>query len=85
MKRFINNFQAPDCINILPILDNNTFNIKIIKNGKFHKQKKQIDIQYHFIKKLIEQNKISIDFINKIDILADNFIKALEKPKFENN
>lgn len=37
MKKFINNFQALNCIDILPILGNNMFNIKITKNNKFYR------------------------------------------------
>lgn len=33
----------------------------------------------------MEQNKISINYINTKYILVDNFIKVLGKPKFENH
>lgn len=85
MKRFINNFQALDCIDTLPMLSNNTSSIKMIKNDKFPGQTKYIDIQHHFIRKLVEQNKICIDYINIKDMLANNFTKALGQLKFENH
>lgn len=85
MKRFINNLQALDRIDTLSILGDNTSSIKMIKNNKFHKQTKHIDIQYHFIRKSVERNKIYIDYINTKNMLADNFIKALGKPEFENH
>lgn len=67
------------------MLSDNMFSIKIIKNDEFHKQAKHINIQHHFIRKLIEQNKISIDYLNTKDILANNFTKALEKLEFKNH
>lgn len=85
MKKFINNLQALDCIDTLPMLDNNTSSIKMTKNDEFHKQTKYINIQHHFIRELVEQNKIFIDYINMKNMLADNFTKALGKPEFENH
>lgn len=84
MKKFINNLQTLDYINTMSILDENTSNIKMTKNSKFYRQTKYINIQHYFIKKLMEQNKIFINNININNILADNFIKPLKKPKFEN-
>lgn len=61
---FINKFQALNHIDTLLILGNNIPGMKITNNDKFHMQVKHINIQYHFIKELIEQKKISIDYIN---------------------
>lgn len=43
-----------------------------------------INIRHHSIKELIEQNKISINYINIKIMLPDNFIMTLKKPLFEN-
>ena len=85
MKRFINNLQALDHIDTLPMLGDNTSSIKMTKNNEFHGQIKYIDIKHHFIRELVERKKISIDYINTKDMLADNFTKTLEKPEFENH
>ena len=55
------------------------------KYDKFHSQIKHIDIQHHFIRELVEQNKMFIDYINTKNMLADEFTKTLRKPKFENH
>lgn len=85
IKKFINNFQALDRINIVPMLSDNTSSIKMTKSNEFYRQIKYIDIQHHFIRELLERNKIFINYINTKDMLVDNFIKALRKPKFENH
>ena len=85
MKRFINDLQALDRIDTLPMLGDNTSSIKMTKNDEFHGQTKHIDIQHHFIRELVERNEISIDYINTKDMLADDFTKALGKPEFENH
>lgn len=85
MKKFINNLQILNYIDIFQMLDDNIFGIKMTKIDKFYKQIKPIDIQQYFISKLVEQNKIFIDYFNIKMMLANNFNKALEKRKFENN
>lgn len=84
MKKFNNNFQALNCIDTLLMADNNMFSIKIIKNDKFYELIKYIDIQYHFIRELVEQKKISINYIKIKNMLVDEFNNALRKPEFEN-
>lgn len=44
MKKFINDLQAVDRIDILPMLGDNTSSIKMTKNDEFHRRAKYIDI-----------------------------------------
>lgn len=50
----------------------------------FISKKKQIDIYHYLIRERVKQNEIYINYINIKNILADDFIKALEKLEFEN-
>lgn len=84
IKRFINNFQTLDCINLLPMLGNNIFCIKIIRKNKLFRQITYLHIEHNFIRKLVRQNKIFIDYINTKNILADNFTQDLKKSQFVN-
>ena len=56
--------------------------IVLTKDNKFHSWTKHIDLQYHFIREAVEENKIKMDYIPTNDKIADVFTKALARPKF---
>ena len=67
-------------INILVIMGGNTRAIKLSHNVKFQKKIKYIDIKYHFIRELIENNKIRIIYINMKNQLANLLTKPTTSP-----
>ena len=44
---------------------------------------KHIDIKYHFIRELVENQKIKIEYIPTTEQLADVFTKGIPTPQFE--
>ena len=64
-------------INIPAIIEDNTGAIKLSNNPEFYKKTKHIDIKYHFIKELVEENKIRLLYINTKEQLANPFTKAI--------
>lgn len=48
----------------------------------FHEYTKHINVQYHFICKLIEKGEIQTDHWTTKDELVNSFIKALAKENF---
>jgi hypothetical protein len=56
--------------------------IVLAKDNKFHARTKHIDICYHFIRKAVEDGKISVKYIPTDDNMADIFTKPLSKSKF---
>ena len=56
-------------------MKDNTGAIKLGHNAKFHKRTKHIDIKYHYIRELVENNKIRILYINTKEQLADPLTK----------
>lgn len=68
-----------------PILINedNQSCIAYSKNDVNHGRAKHIDIKYHFVKDLIKEGKIKLQYIESNDNIADIFTKALSKPSFE--
>ena len=45
-------------------MEDNTGVIKLLDNPEFYKKTKHIDIKYHFIRELVEENKIRLLYIN---------------------
>ena len=56
--------------------------IVLMKDNKFHARTKHIDLWYHFICKVVEDEKITMKYILTSKNVADIFTKALPKPKF---
>jgi hypothetical protein len=60
------------------IYGDNQGSLALAKNPEYHVRTKHIDIQYHFIRECIENNKIVIQYIPTEDMLADGMTKALQ-------
>ena len=57
--------------------------IAMAKNPAFHWRKKHIDVQHHFIQKLIGDGKIMLTFCGKNEQEADIFTKCLPQAKHD--
>ena len=62
---------------------NNQGAIALAKDNKFHSRTKHIDLQFHFIREAVEDNKLSVTYIPTEENMANIFTKALARPKFE--
>jgi hypothetical protein len=61
----------------------NTGAIDMARDPKFHSRTKHIDIRYHFIRELVEDEKIRLEHIPGEENPADIFTKPLTRIKFE--
>lgn len=61
----------------------NTSAINISKNPIQHSRIKHIDICHHFIRDLVEEKVISLEFVPTKSQLADLFTKPLDSLRFE--
>ena len=66
-----------------PILCDNKSTIALSKNHVFHKRSKHIDTRYHFIRELVNNGEIYLEFCKFEDQLVDIFSKPLPKNNFE--
>jgi hypothetical protein len=66
-----------------PIFYDNTSTIALSKNHVFHKKSKHIDTRFHFIRKLVNNGEIFLQFCGSGDQLADIFTKPLGKNAFD--
>ena len=61
----------------------NKLSIKLVKNTEFYTCIKHIDVQYHYIRELISESELKIDWISIKKMWADEFIKTLSHNSFE--
>ena len=71
------------CQEHLTIYCDNTSAINISKNPVQHSRTKHIEIRHHFIRELVEDGNLTLEFIHTDDQKADLFIKPLESKRFE--
>lgn len=56
--------------------------LAIAKNPMLHGRTKHIDVKLHFIRELVTENKIKLNFCSTENQLADIFTKCLDSKKF---
>ena len=60
-----------------------TSTINLSKNPIQHSKSKHIKIRYHFIRDLVEDKVLCLEFIHIDNQKADIFTKPLDGPRFE--
>ena len=68
---------------VMTIFCDNTSAINISKNPVQHSRTKHIGIRHHFIRELVEDGIIHLDFISTQDQKADILTKPLDTLRFE--
>ena len=66
------------CQEYLTIYYDNTSAINISKNPVQHSRTKHIEIRHHFIRELVEDGTLTLEFIHTDDQKADLFTKPLD-------
>lgn len=61
----------------------NTSAINISKNPVMHAKTKHIAIKYHYVRELVEDKEVKMEYINTKEQIADIFTKPLPKDAFE--
>jgi hypothetical protein len=56
--------------------------IFLAKNPTYHSKTKHIDIQYHFVRDMIEENKVSLMKVDTLKNVADSLTKSMSTEKF---
>ena len=68
---------------IMYVFCDNTSTINLSKNPIQHSKSKHIEIRYHFIRDLVEEKIMCLEFINIDNQKADIFTKPLDGQRFE--
>jgi hypothetical protein len=52
------------------------------KNPTYHSKTKNIDVQYHFVRDMVESNKVILDKLDIVENREDSFTKSVSAVKF---
>ena len=64
------------------IYEDNQSAIKLVENPVFHKKSKHVDIKYHFVRELVENRTLEIQYVSTVENVADIFTKPLSFKEF---
>ena len=81
MKNFLDEIQGPRGGPIV-VNCNNQGAIVLAKDSKFHSCTKHINLHYHFMREVVEDGRLSMNYIPTNENVLDIFTKALAHPKF---
>jgi hypothetical protein len=65
----------------MTLLSDNQSAIALTKDSQFHARLKHIDIRYHFIRWIMNDGKIALEYCPTDDMVANILTKALPSPK----
>ena len=86
MRYFFNKLQIViQFVKNVILYGDNEISITLTKNAKSQYSTKHIDVQYHYIQKLIEEGELKIERICNTNILADKFTKVLSIKTFRHH
>ena len=81
MWRFMNELRIQATTVLL--WGDNESSIKLVKNAEFHAHIKHINVQHHYIRELVSERELRIDWISTKKLWADEFIKTLSHDSFK--
>ena len=56
--------------------------IFLAKNPTYHSKMKHIDVQYHFVRDMVEIDKVLLEKVDTLDNVADSLEKSVSTEKF---
>ena len=81
MKKLLHDHEITQ--DTMCVFYDNTSAINLSKNPVRHLKSKHIEIWNHFIRDLVEEKTVYLEFINTDNQKADIFTKPLDGPRFE--
>ena len=81
MKKLLHDYGIPQ--DIMCVFYDNTSAINLSKNPVQHSKSKHIEIHYHFIRDLVEEKVVFLEFTHTDNQKVDIFAKPLNGPWFE--
>lgn len=65
------------------VFSDNIGALKLSDNPGFHARSKHIAIRHHFIREVLENNRLRVKHVSTDDNVADMFTKSIPRPKFK--
>jgi hypothetical protein len=56
--------------------------IFLAKNLAYHSKTKHIDVQYHFVRDMVESNKVSLEKVDMLENIVDSLTMSVSVVKF---
>ena len=56
--------------------------ISLAKNPAFHSKTKHIDVQYHFVREMVESNKVILEKVDTLENIANSLTKSMSVVNF---
>ena len=81
MKKLLHDYEIPQ--DTMCVLCGNTSAINLSKNPVQHSKSKHIEIRYHFIRDLVKDKVVCLEFIHTDNQKANIFTKPLDGLLFE--
>ena len=72
-----------DIIKPIMLYYDNTITINISKNLVMHNKTKHISIKYHYVRELVQDKEVRMEYVNTKEQLANIFTKPLPKDAHE--
>ena len=72
-----------DIIELVTLYYDNTSAINISKNLVTHTKTKHIAIKYHYVRELVQDKEVKMEYVNTKEKIVDIFTKALPKDAHE--
>src|SRR5271154_1342704 len=67
------------------IYGDNQGSLKLVANPEMHARSKHIDVQYHYVRELVQRGLIEVEYIPTADMAADILTKPLKRQLHERN
>jgi hypothetical protein len=59
--------------------------LRLVTNPEFHARLKHIDVQYHYIRELVENDTVKLEYIQTSEMAADCLTKPLKRVQYQVN
>jgi hypothetical protein len=80
LRSFIGELSSP-ILEPTTLFSDNQSAIVLTKDHQYHACTKHIDIRFHFIRWIVEHDKLRLIYCPTADMVADTLTKALPSPK----
>ena len=82
LRRFLAELPINRPPTAVRILGDNQASLDLVKNAEYHDRTKHIDVQHHYVRELVQDDYVRMEWVSTKEQLADGFTKALPKATF---